>query len=144
MATPASGKTVDNQQAAQNLLEASGYKLRRFDSDRAQLSANMQRTRIEVQGLKHETQQQTQALHSFQALLQDRHSAFQQQTQASHSQSDRASMTQSIATTLGKVSWQVDGLLQIKQAIGSSIAGLEHELHLASEEHQVALRLKRQ
>ncbi|KAI4223431.1 MAG: hypothetical protein L6R36_005423 [Xanthoria steineri] len=124
-------KRVDSQQAAQNLLEASGYKLRRFDSDRAQLSAEMQRTPIEVQGLKQETQQEIQALHSFQNLLQDRHSAFQQQTQASHSHSDRASMTQSIATTLGKVSRQVDGLL------------LEHELRLASEEHQVALRLLR-
>ncbi|KAI4097986.1 MAG: hypothetical protein LQ339_006647 [Xanthoria mediterranea] len=144
MATPASGKTVDTQQAAQNLLEASGNKLRRFDSDRAQLSAEMQRTRIEVQGFKHETQQQTQALHSFQTLLQDRHSAFQQQTQAFHSHGDRASMTQGITTTLGKVSWQVDGLLQIKQAIGSSIAGIEHELRRQTEAHQVALRLNRQ
>ena len=50
-------------------------------------------------------------------------------------------MTQGITTTLGKVSWQVDGLLEIKQAMGSSIAGLEQELHQASEEHQVALRL---
>lgn len=104
----------------------------------------MHRTPIKVRSLKQETQQETQALQSFQTLLQDRHSAFQQQPHASHSHGDRASLTQGIATTLGKVSREVDGLLQINQAIGSSIARFEHRLSVASEEHQVALRRRRQ
>ncbi|KAI4284387.1 MAG: hypothetical protein L6R38_001440 [Xanthoria sp. 2 TBL-2021] len=144
MATSESERPAMNSPAAQRLPEVFGAKLRRLDSDWAQLSSGLQETSTIVQTLKRKTQRKTQALHSFQTLLRNRHSAFHPKSTGSalHRYSDT---TQGLfAMTLRKVSREVDGLLETQQAITTETAGIEHELSLASVQREVGLRLRRQ